>query len=184
MPAAPVRVEVNSLSAQSERDQYYDILGLIKPAYVTYSHTFNLALGYLKKNEKMQTCSATVEQLTGCVKKPSPETSIAKVSLLTPAALKATHSTVILRLEGPTVRTLSTSTAPYSSLWTSTVGAWSGIAICSPVVFSLHLSHTHTQSGKVQLTGTLELNSIVQFDLRGSYSKTLIPDDSGSWIPK
>lgn len=69
----------------------------------------------------------------------SPETSMAKVSLLTPARLKATHSTVILRLEGPTVRTLSTSTAPYSSLWTSTVGAWREVANCRPEVFSLHL---------------------------------------------
>ncbi|TNN64770.1 hypothetical protein EYF80_024965 [Liparis tanakae] len=66
----------------------------------------------------------------------SPETSMAKVSLLTPTRLKATHSTVILRLDGPTVRTLSTSTAPYSSLWTSTVGAWRGMANCSPVAGS------------------------------------------------
>lgn len=74
----------------------------------------------------------------------SPETSMAKVSLLTPTRLKATHSTVILRLDSPTVRTLSTSTAPYSSLWTSTVGAWRGMAICSPVVFPLHLPHWNT----------------------------------------
>lgn len=66
------------------------------------------------------------------------------MSLLTPTILKATHSTVILRLDIPTVRTLSTSTAPYSSLWTSTVGAWRGIAICSPVVFPLHLPHRNT----------------------------------------
>lgn len=74
----------------------------------------------------------------------SPETSMVKVSLLTPARLKATHSTVILRLDSPTVRTLSTSTAPNSSLCTSTVGAWRGMAICSPVLFPLHLPHCNT----------------------------------------
>lgn len=76
----------------------------------------------------------------------SPETSIVKVSLLTPTRLKATHSTVILRLDSPTVRTLSTSTAPYSSLCTSTVGAWRGMAICSPVLLPLHLSHCNTDT--------------------------------------
>lgn len=74
------------------------------------------------------------------------ETSMAKVSLLMPTRLKATHSTVILWLAIPTVRTLSTSTAPFSSLWTSTVGAWRGIANCNPEVFSLHLSTKETNA--------------------------------------
>lgn len=74
----------------------------------------------------------------------SPVTSTVKVSLLTPTRLKATHSTVILRLDSPTVRTLSTSTAPYSSRCTSTVGAWRGMAICSPVVSPLHLPRSNT----------------------------------------
>lgn len=71
----------------------------------------------------------------------SPETSTVKVSLLTPTRLKATHSTVILRLDSPTMKTLSTSTAPYSSRCTSTVGAWGWSCFGSPVLFPLHLPH-------------------------------------------
>lgn len=71
----------------------------------------------------------------------SPETSTVKVSLLTPTRLKATHSTVILRLDSPTVKTLSTSTAPYSSRCTSTVRAWGWFCFCSPVLLPLHLPH-------------------------------------------
>ena len=118
----------------------------------------------------------------------SPETSMAKVSLLTPTRLKATHSTVIRRLDGPTVRTLSTSTAPYSSLCTSTVGAWRGIAICSPVWFSLHLPrcNTHTVRQKAPRATVVgqSVTSSVQWYLRGPYPKALVPDDSGSGIAK
>lgn len=133
----------------------------------------------------------------------SPLTFTARVSLLTPARLKATHSTVILLLENATVRTLSTSTAPYSSLWTSTVGARRGIASCSPVLFSLHLHRERKainwQKHQCLTLSQREITKITtvcvhsqgqrlgevfyaQLYLRGSDSKTLIPDDSGRRI--
>lgn len=68
-----------------------------------------------------------------------PETSMAKMSLSWPTRLKATHTTVILWLDGPTVSTLSTPTVPDCSFWNSTI--WVTIG-SSPVEFSVHLPNT------------------------------------------
>ncbi len=245
MPAAPVKVEVKNLSAQSEKNQYSRITHMdwlcvihahihscpfvdfvyclhmcsVMKCLSTKNYAIELCRGQLTaaaqfhkpdirfglvdtihvtihwQRSKEPVITSRKRTMDDQIIQHAPETSMAKVSLLTPTRLKATHSTVILRLDGPTVRTLSTSTAPYSSLWTSTVGAWRGIAICSPEVFSLHLPHCNTytvrqrppiKAPRLQLihqTFVLRLFP-VQWNLRRTYPKTLVPDDSGSRIPK
>lgn len=165
-PAAPVRVEVKSLSVQSELHNCffvllhtYNIFKKCQQKTQNKSYHNRWVLSKLQRDQLLVIDSVGLrpvwsvwlwrptQRFIGAVGH-SPETSTVKVSLLTPTRLKATHSTVILRLDSPTVKTLSTSTAPYSSRCTSTVRAWGWFCFGSPVLLPLHLPHCNAYASR------------------------------------
>lgn len=176
-PAAPVRVEVKSLSVQSELHSCFFVLLHRKCQRNTQNKPYHnrWVLSNLQGDQLIVIDSVRLRpmwlvllwRLTQRFIRAvghSPETSTVKVSLLTPTRLKATHSTVILRLDSPTVKTLSTSTAPYSSRCTSTVRAWGWFCFGSPVLFPLHLphcnAHTSRRSSLAERLQTADLRSL------------------------